>query len=93
MDYLVSVITIAGINIIMALSFYLPFMTGQISLGQAGFMSIGAYASAVCTVKFGIPYVPCYVRRVFYKPGTGDTKKKKRRDKPCYTERETESDT
>jgi branched-chain amino acid transport system permease protein len=58
LDYLLSVITIAGINIIMALSFYLPFMTGQISLGQAGFMSIGAYASAVCTVKFGIPYVP-----------------------------------
>ena len=58
MDYLISVITIAGINIIMALSFYLPFMTGQISLGQAGFMSVGAYASAVCTVKFGIPYVP-----------------------------------
>jgi len=42
----------------MALSFYLPFMTGQISLGQAGFMSIGAYSAAVCTVKFGIPYVP-----------------------------------
>jgi len=42
----------------MALSFYLPFMTGQISLGQTGFMSIGAYASAVCTVKFGLPYVP-----------------------------------
>jgi branched-chain amino acid transport system permease protein len=33
-------------------------MTGQISLGQTGFMSIGAYASAVCTVKFGLPYVP-----------------------------------
>jgi branched-chain amino acid transport system permease protein len=52
------VLTIAGIWIIMALSFYLPFMTGQISLGQAGFMSIGAYGAAVCTVKFGIPYVP-----------------------------------
>ncbi len=58
LDYLLSVITIAGIWIIMALSFYLPFMTGQISLGQAGFMSIGAYSAAVCTVKFGIPYVP-----------------------------------
>ncbi len=58
MDYLLSVLTIAGIWIIMALSFYLPFMTGQISLGQAGFMSIGAYGAAVCTVKFGIPYVP-----------------------------------
>lgn len=42
----------------MALSFFLPFMTGQISLGQAGFMSIGAYGAAICTVKFGIPYVP-----------------------------------
>lgn len=58
LDYLLSVLTIAGIWIIMALSFYLPFMTGQISLGQAGFMSIGAYSAAVCTVKFGIPYVP-----------------------------------
>ena len=58
MDYLISVTTIAGIYIIMALSFYLPFMTGQISLGQAGFMAIGAYGSAVCTVKWGIPYVP-----------------------------------
>lgn len=58
MDYLISVLIIAGINIIMALSFYLPFMTGQISLGQAGFMSIGAYASAVCTAKWGIPYAP-----------------------------------
>ena len=58
MDYLLSVLTMAGIWIIMALSFYLPFMTGQISLGQAGFMSIGAYGAAVCTVKFSIPYVP-----------------------------------
>jgi len=58
LDYLISVATIAGIYIIMALSFYLPFMTGQISLAQAGFMAIGAYGSAVCTVKWGIPYVP-----------------------------------
>ncbi len=56
MGYFLSVATIAGINIIMALSFYLPFITGQISLGQAGFMAIGAYASAVCTVKMGLPY-------------------------------------
>ncbi len=58
MDYLISVVTIAGIYIIMAVSFYLPFMTGQISLGQAGFMAVGAYGSAICSVKFGIPYIP-----------------------------------
>lgn len=56
MGYFLSVATIAGINVIMALSFYLPFITGQISLGQAGFMALGAYASAVCTVKLGLPY-------------------------------------
>jgi branched-chain amino acid transport system permease protein len=58
LDYLLSVATVAGIYIIMALSFYLPFITGQISLGQAGFMAVGAYASAVATVKWGVPYVP-----------------------------------
>jgi branched-chain amino acid transport system permease protein len=61
LDYLISVATVAGISIIMGLSFYLPFLTGQISLGQAGFMAVGAYGAAVCTVKFGIPYVPAVV--------------------------------
>ncbi len=61
MDYLFSVATVAGIYIIMALSFYLPFTTGQISLGQAGFMAVGAYASAVCTAKWGMPYVPAVI--------------------------------
>ena len=28
---------------------------GQILLGNAAFMSIGAYTSSVCTVKLGIP--------------------------------------
>jgi len=58
LDYLLSVATVAGIYIIMALSFYMPFLTGQISLGQAGFMAVGAYASAVATVKWGVPYIP-----------------------------------
>lgn len=58
MDYFFSVATIAGIYIIMALSFYMPLITGQISLAQAGFMAIGAYGAAVGTAKWGIPYVP-----------------------------------
>ena len=61
MEYILSVATVAGINIIMALSFYAPFMTGQISLAQAGFAAIGAYGAAVCTVKFGIPYGPAVI--------------------------------
>ena len=58
MEYYSGVSTIAGISVLMALSFYLPFLTGQISLGQAGFMSIGAYTAAVCTVNFHFPYIP-----------------------------------
>lgn len=61
MDYILSVATVAGISIIMALSFYVPFMTGQISLAQAGFAAIGAYGAAVCTAKFGIPYEPAVI--------------------------------
>ncbi len=58
MEYQISIIIISGIYVILALSFYIPLMTGQVSLAQAGFMSIGAYSSAICSVKFGIPYVP-----------------------------------
>jgi len=32
-------------------------ITGQFSIGHAGFMAVGAYASAVLTVKFGLPYL------------------------------------
>jgi branched-chain amino acid transport system permease protein len=54
--YTKSLLVFAGINVIAAYSFYLPFKTGQVSLGQAGFMGIGAYASAIMTQKFGIPF-------------------------------------
>jgi branched-chain amino acid transport system permease protein len=38
-----------------------PFKTGQVSLGQAGFMAVGAYASAILTQKFGIPFAVALV--------------------------------
>jgi branched-chain amino acid transport system permease protein len=53
--YTRSMFIFAGINIIAAYSFYAPFKTGQVSLGQAGFMAIGAYTSAVMT-KAGYPF-------------------------------------
>lgn len=56
-EYTESLLVFAGINIISAFSFYLPFKTGQISLGQAGFMAVGAYASGIMTVKFGAPFI------------------------------------
>lgn len=61
-NYTQQIIIFTGINVIAAFSFFAPFKTGQVSLGQAGFMAIGAYASAVFTQKFGLPFalsLPC----------------------------------
>lgn len=54
--YTRSILIFAGINVVAAYSFYVPFKTGQVSLGQAGFMAVGAYASAILTQKFAIPF-------------------------------------
>ena len=43
------------INAILGISIYLTLSTGQLSLGNAGFMSIGAYSSALLTIKLGWP--------------------------------------
>ena len=51
-----SILIFGGINAILALSLYLPFSGGQLSLAQGGFMAIGAYTSAVLTKNFGIPF-------------------------------------
>jgi len=55
-NYTQQIIIFTGINVIAAFSFFAPFKTGQVSLGQAGFMAIGAYTSAVLTQKFGFPF-------------------------------------
>jgi branched-chain amino acid transport system permease protein len=54
--YTRSLLIFGGIHIIAAYSFYLPYKTGQVSLGQAGFMAIGAYTAAILTQKFGMPF-------------------------------------
>src|SRR5262249_6589015 len=54
--YTRSILVFTAVNIMAAYSFYAPFKTGQVSLGQAGFMAIGAYASAILTQKFGVPF-------------------------------------
>ena len=55
--YTQSILIFAGINVIAAYSFFAPFKTGQVSIGQAGFMAIGAYASAVLTQRLGFPFL------------------------------------
>lgn len=59
--YTRSILIFAGINVIAAYSFFAPFKTGQVSLGQAGFMAVGAYMSAILTQKFGVPFAPALV--------------------------------
>lgn len=43
------------INAILGISIYLTLSTGQLSLGNAGFMSVGAYTSALLSLKMGLP--------------------------------------
>lgn len=45
------------INIILGLSIYVTLSSGQLSLGNAGFMGIGAYTSALLTLNFDIPII------------------------------------
>ena len=66
-DSLVSVVTgvftlgeadliTIGINMIMGLSMFLPMTVGQLSFGQAGFMSIGAHIAVVLTLYAGVSF-------------------------------------
>ncbi|KPK29249.1 MAG: hypothetical protein AMK69_07195, partial [Nitrospira bacterium SG8_3] len=59
--YTQGVVALMGINILMALSVYAIIMTDQVSLGNAGFMAIGAYTSAYLTVKMGMPIFPALI--------------------------------
>ena len=45
-----------GINLILALSLYFPLSAGQLSLGQGGFMAIGAYVASWLTAVLGWPW-------------------------------------
>ncbi|WP_449622261.1 branched-chain amino acid ABC transporter permease [Robertmurraya sp. Marseille-Q9965] len=46
-----------GINIILAVSLHLVIgITGQFSIGHAGFLAVGAYISAIITMKFQLPF-------------------------------------
>lgn len=45
-----------GTNALLALSMYAVLALGQLSLGQAAFMGLGAYTGAILSVKFGLPF-------------------------------------
>lgn len=54
--YTAQIITLGGINAIMAISVNVVCgITGQLSLGQAGFMAIGSYVTIILTQTLGFP--------------------------------------
>lgn len=55
--YYTQLLVLIGINTIMATSLNLVIgYTGQLSIGHAAFMSLGAYASALATLRWGLPF-------------------------------------
>ena len=52
-----SLLAFVGINALLALSVYATLSCGQLSLANAGFMAIGAYASALITLNTHAPFV------------------------------------
>ncbi len=58
MAYYLGLIQLIGIHTLIGLSAYVVMLTGQLSLGQAGFFAIGAYSAGILTVIFELPILP-----------------------------------
>ncbi len=54
--FYIHLAVLIGIHTLLAVSLYLMLKIGQLSLAQAGFMGIGAYASALLTRDAGLPF-------------------------------------
>lgn len=55
-QYIIQIVIFMAINIILAVSLNLiNGITGQFSLGHAGFMAVGAYASAILAKNYSLP--------------------------------------
>jgi branched-chain amino acid transport system permease protein len=71
-SYLVFIIVLAAANVIVAIGLNLLVgYTGLISLGHAGFVAIGAYASGLLTVKLGLPWYLAWVGAAAITAGFG----------------------
>lgn len=58
MDFYFGLIQIIGVHTLLGLSAYVILQTGQMSIAQAAFYAIGAYAAAMLTVLWGWHIVP-----------------------------------
>jgi len=51
-----TTIGVIGINALLALSVWVTLYAGQLTLGNAAFMAIGAYGSALLGMRLGVPF-------------------------------------
>ena len=56
--YLESVLALLAINVILAYAAFLPMVAGQLNLGVAAFVAIGAYSAGYLSNSFGMHPVP-----------------------------------
>ena len=65
MSYYLGLTQLIGIHTLLGLSAYILMLTGQLSLGQAGFFAIGAYSAGILTVIFELPILPALLAGAF----------------------------
>jgi branched-chain amino acid transport system permease protein len=58
---IISTLVLTGIYAVAAMGFTLILRTGQVSLGQAVFMTLGGYMSAILTDQLGLPFWPSFL--------------------------------
>lgn len=56
-----NLVNYLGVNALLALSIYATLATGQLSVGNAAFMGIGAYTAALLGLRLGVPFLPSLV--------------------------------
>ena len=60
--YIEGILILVGVNLMVVLGLsLLTGFTGLFSFGHAGFMAIGAYISAVCTLNYNMPFLVAMV--------------------------------
>src|SRR5574341_1287896 len=58
MDFYFGLAQLIGVHTLLGLSAYIVLLTGQVTLAQAGFFAVGAYAAGMLTVLGGWHLVP-----------------------------------
>jgi branched-chain amino acid transport system permease protein len=57
--YFLNVMVLCSILSLIAMGVWLTFMLGLVNIGQAAFCTIGAYTTAILSVRYGIPFWIC----------------------------------